>query len=89
MKTVTVEASIYNVEVDVDPAEVLDQLDPSDIEDYLEDKPYNLQSKSKGWDYDMLVESYYHGDFDLKKLLEELKMSDLVALFETKKFCRP
>lgn len=87
MRNVSVTTSLGNIEVDVDPEEVLEQLDPADIVEYLEDKQFPLQSG--GWDYDSLIDSYYSGNFDLKKLLHELKMDDLVAILETKNFCRP
>jgi hypothetical protein len=87
MKNVSVTVSIYNTEVDIDPVEVLEQLDSADIVDYLDDKQFPFRSVDL--DYGTIVESYYKGNFDLKKLLHELKMDDLVAIVEAKKFCQP
>ena len=85
MRNVSITVSLHNIDVDVDPGEVLDQIDPSDIEDYLEDKHISHRE----WDYDSLIDSYYSGNFDLKKFLHDLKMDDMVAILETRSFCRP
>ena len=87
--SIEVEVQRHRTDVNIDPVDVLDELDPADIEEYLEDRqPEFHVAINNSWDYTELVNSYYHGDFDLKKFLEELKMTDLVAMLETKNFCR-
>jgi hypothetical protein len=66
----------HYTDVDVDPEDVLNEMDTNEIEAYLE-KRGNTYSVSSAWDYSAIAESYYHGDFDLKKLLAELKMNHL------------
>jgi hypothetical protein len=73
----------HRTEVQIDPFEVLEALDVDDIENYL-DLRNKATVSSIHWDYQEIIDSYYHGDFDLKKLLTELKMNDLVTLLENK-----
>jgi hypothetical protein len=66
----------HYTDVDVDPEDVLDEMNTDEIEAYLV-KRGNTVPVSSAWDYSAIAESYYHGDFDLKKLLTELKMNHL------------
>ena len=89
--TINMEIEVQNhfTDVDIDPVEVLDELDPADIEDYLTERQSGFHEVLNHWDYAKLADSYYHGNFDLKLFLKELKMNDLASILESKKFCRP
>lgn len=67
----------HYTDVDVDPEDVLDEMGTDEIEDYLSKRSSRHTTSNDNWDYSVIAESYYHGDFDLKKLLEELKMNHL------------
>ena len=54
--------------VNIDPYEILDELSTEQILGYLKDTGYdpeNLEERD-------IVENFFHGDFDLKKLLKSI-----------------
>jgi len=61
------------VNVDVDPYDVLDELDSDDIVDYLKDSRKVGVSGvvvEEKIDMEDLIFSYFHGDLDIKKLIK-------------------
>lgn len=68
-----------NVEIDSDDVDrILDQLNPTEIIEYLIDKNVDIGAYySKNRD---LVEEYYHGDFDLKNFLKNLRKEDAINI---------
>lgn len=71
------------VEVEIDALELLDDLDDNELTDYLKKRagfentdPFVIE------DYDELVNTYYHGDFDLEKFLSKLRKKDVVKILE-------
>jgi hypothetical protein len=82
LDSISVEAEVRNhfTNVYIDPTEVLDELSTEDIEEYLSQRDPVFQSPTHYWDYNLLADAYYHGDFDLKKFLTDIKKDNLVKL---------
>ena len=75
MTHISKNVSVYT---EVDPYDVLDELNADDIIDYLTDERdmrINLSSKINysNINYEELAYAYYHGDFNLEKFLEMLE----------------
>jgi hypothetical protein len=71
---VTVEIEIDDYDID----KILDQLNPEELVEYLINNNVDIESYySKDRD---LVEEYYHGDFDPKRFLKNIRKEDAVKI---------
>lgn len=65
----------YHVTVDaeVDPRDVLEDLNEDDLVEYLESRDIPIERNCIGFE----AIDYFHGDFDLKKLLKSIGLDEV------------
>lgn len=79
----TVEIEVGTVEADVDPEEVLDELDEKELKEYIEKRFSNRVSIEQEVTYDGITDlahQYWHGDLDLKRLIEIIGKDEIRKL---------
>ena len=70
------------VNIDIDPDDVLNKLSTDDIIDYLEDDRGIEVKKEDVFNIDILVNAYFHGDFDIRALLRKIGSLELKKIMK-------
>jgi hypothetical protein len=76
----TVEVDIDSIEVDINPKDVLDKMPLQEIIDYLNERD-DIHDEVIDYDEDYYKElafDFFRGDFNLKKLIEEVGVEDVL-----------